>query len=552
MPEAAPDADYRRDARQSSSEQRFARILWCASLILGALSGAVRAGAQLPPTPPPLFNTEDARTLPKGGVQLRVMNVWTLFDQVFDRSADSAHPLHPLGQAFSAESLGVRQFPALAAAQSALRTLTGNPNLLLNLGQQFSTVDTRVVTTPFALSYGVTDRLTIGAMLPIVQTHSTVFVELNPRRLHGATGANVGPNPSSGAATNQALFQALTNASSALNDYVTNCAQSGSCSAASVSQAQSLKATTDSYLAAAQALYGSSSQFAPRGAAQAQIASQLTALQQSINSLLGTAFTFTSAGANADAALAQLQQLATATPGVAFDSIGSPDQTGTGNIEISALFKLIDGFGDTTSGFRLRGTINGLVRLPTGFGPSGALAYEVGTGTGQFSVDGGGMLDIGIGHRLMATLAAEYTAYLTSSSVPRMPNSDYALFPLAAPVEGTWREGNALQLQATPRISLTDHFTFNGAYMLRHQNASQYTSPNVTAPPVMLATTEQNVGVGFSYSAAPRYASRGSPLPIEMTYMHLETIAASGGLVPKYNRDMVEVRIYYRLFRRGR
>ena len=552
MPEAVPDGHYRSDACRSPSAWRLARLLRSASLILACVSGAVRAGAQLPPTPPPLVNTEDARTLPKGGVQLRVLNVWTLFDQVFDRTADSAHPLHPLGQAFSAESLGVRQFPGLVATQNALRTLTGNPNLSLNLGQQFSTVNTRVVTTPISLAYGVTDRLTIAAMLPIVQTHSTVFVELNPRRLNGATGANVGPYPSSAAATNQALLQSLTDASTALNDYITNCSQSGSCSASSVAEAQQLKATTDSYLAAAQVLYGTNSQFAPRGAAQAQIDAQLSALEQSIQALLGTSFTFTAAGANGDAALQQLQQLATANPGVAFDSIGSPDQIGTGNIELSALFKLTDSFADTTSSFRLRATISGLVRLPTGFGPSGGLAYEVGTGTGQTSVDGGGILDVGIGRRLMATLSAEYTAYLTSSSVPRMPNSDYALFPLQEAAAGTWREGNALQLQATPRIRFTDFFTVNGAYMMRHQNASQYTSPNVSGPPVILATTEQNVGLGFSYSAVARYAPGRSPLPIEMTYMHLETIAASGGLVPKYNRDMVEVRIYYRLFRRGR
>ena len=554
MPEAVPDAHNRSDARPSPSASTFPRVLRCASLVLTCFSGAIRAGAQLPPTPPPLVNTEDARTLPKGGVQLRVTNVWTLWDQVFDKTADSANPLHPLGQAFSAESLGVRQFPQLAATENALRTLTGNPNLSLNLGQQFSTVNTRVVTTPISLSYGVTDRLTITGMLPIVQTHSTVFVELNPRRLNGATGANVGPSASggAGAATNQQLIQSLTDASTALNDYIANCAQSGSCPPSSVAEAQSFKATTDSYIAAAQVLYGPNSQFAPRGAAQTQIAAQLTALEQSINTLLGSSFTFTSAGAHADAALQQLQQLATAKPGVALDSLGSPDQIGTGNIEISALFKLVDGFADTTSGFRLRGTISGLVRLPTGFGPSGALAFEVGTGTGQFSADGGGILDVGIGRRFMATLGAQYTAYLTSSSVPRMPNSDYSLFPLGAPVAGTWREGNAIQLQAMPRIRFTDYFTFNGAYMMRHQNASQYTSPNVTAPPVILATTEQNLGLGFSYSAVARYASGRSPLPIEMTYMHLETVTASGGLVPKYNRDMIEVRIYYRLFRRGR
>src|SRR5205085_8809574 len=120
---------------------------------------------------------EDARTLPKGIVLFRALNAWTRINDVYDAAADSAHHLHPLGHAFSVASLGVRQFPALIAAQTALRTLTGDPSLSLNIGQTFSTVDARFVTTPFSLAYGVTDRLTIGVMVPVVQTQSTVFVE---------------------------------------------------------------------------------------------------------------------------------------------------------------------------------------------------------------------------------------------------------------------------------------------------------------------------------------------------------------------------------------
>jgi hypothetical protein len=66
------------------------------------------------------------------------------------------------------------------------------------------------------------------------------------------------------------------------------------------------------------------------------------------------------------------------------------------------------------------------------------------------------------------------------------------------------------------------------------------------------ATTEQRVGLGFGYSTVNRYAVGRSSVPFEVFFTHLETITASGGLTPKYRRDQLELRIYYRLFRPGR
>src|SRR5690349_23016830 len=110
MHEAATEPHRTGDARS-----RW-KALWRASpLIIVALFGAARrSDAQLLPYPVPLSNTEDARTLPKGAFLLRVLNAWTRIDQVYDATADSAHPLHPLGHSFTFDSIGVRQFPALA------------------------------------------------------------------------------------------------------------------------------------------------------------------------------------------------------------------------------------------------------------------------------------------------------------------------------------------------------------------------------------------------------------------------------------------------------
>lgn len=552
MAEAVEDAHEIRDARpRSSSERARLRLLGRASLLLIALCITTRASAQLPPAPLPLSNTEDARTLAKGTVLFRALNAWTRFDEVYDAAADSAHHLHPLGNAFSATQLGVRQFPGLAAAENALRTLTGDPNLSLNLGQAFATANTRTVTTPFTLQYGVTDRLTIGAMVPVVQTHSTMFVELNPSRLNGTTGANVGPRiPTQSIGT---LLVQLSDAGKDLATFITNCTAASGCSDAQRQAATLLLQSVQADSAAVGILYGGASSFSPFGDAQTAVLSQLESLESRVGGITGKTYSFDQpAGAGGPAALLQLQQLATANPGIAFDSLGSPDRIGIGDVEVSARFKLLDGFADTTGGIKFRATLLGVARLGTGRPPTGTVPFEVGTGTGQTSADGGALIDVRLGRRLMATLGAQYTSYFTSSDVARFPNSDYALFPLDVPIAGSWREGDALQLEATPRITLTDYFTFFGAYTLRHQAASKYTSPDVLTLPLFSATTEQRAGLGFGYSTVTRYAQGRSSVPIELSLTHLETITASGGLVPKYSRDQIELRIYYRLRRAGR
>lgn len=556
MAEAVEDTHETRDARRHTSERLRWRLLGRASLLIAAMALATRARAQLPPAPLPLSNTEDARTLPKGTVLFRAMNAWTRFDDVFDAAADSAHPRHPLGDALSADQLGVRQFPALAATESALRTLTGDPNLTLSLGRMFATANTRIVTTPLTLQYGLTDRLTIGAMVPVVQTHSTVFVELNPqrllpRRLGRGFGANVGPS-----LTKQdigGLLGQLGTASTDLQAFIANCTTASGCTDAQRQAAANVLKSVQDDSTAVRVLYGSASNFSPFGTAQAAVVNQLANLASSVANITGNTYSFDApAGANGVAALLQLQQLATDPTAAAFDSLGSPDRIGIGDVEVSARFKLLDGFADTTGGLKLRATLLGVARFGTGRPPTGTVPFEVGTGTGQTSADGGALIDLRLSRRLMATLGAQYTSYFTSSDVARLPNSDYALFPFDVPVAGSWREGDALQLEATPRYSFNDYFTLFGAYTFRHQAASKYTSPDAPTLPLFSATTEQRAGLGFGYSTVSRYARGRSSLPIELSFTHLETLTASGGLVPKYSRDQIELRIYYRLRRPGR
>ena len=528
-------------------------------LVLGALGDA---RAQLPPSPLPLSNTEDARTLPKGTVRLRALNAWTRFDAVFGGLGESTHVARPLGDAFSASALGAAQLPVLVPAQNAVRTLTGDAALTLNVGRLVASADSRIYTTPITLEYGLTDRLTIGAMVPIVQTHSTVFVALNPS---GQASGNVGPNPAlapsnaTAQPANRAVYSALAQAFADLNSALAECASSPSSPICSrQAEATAARDLAAAYRDAVRDLYGIDAQtgspFVPRAELQGLIGQRLASLDATFQSLLGRAYLngAVPSGANGFAALLQFQQLATDPAGIAYDSLGSPDRIGVGDVELSAVYRLIDRFADTvqSGGLRVRAAIRGVLRLGTGQPTTGLVPFEVGTGSGQTSADGAALVDLRFPGRVVLSLAGQYTAFFGSAVLPRALNSEFALFPLDVPRAGQWRAGNTLQIDATPRILIADYFTINGHYTMRRAAAGQFASANQTVAPLFAASTEQRAGVGFAYSTLARYARGRSRVPLELFFSHLETVTARGGLTPKYTREQVELRIYYRL-RRG-
>ncbi|MFI5256781.1 MAG: hypothetical protein ACHQRK_05910, partial [Gemmatimonadales bacterium] len=60
--------------------------------------------------------------------------------------------------------------------------------------------------------------------------------------------------------------------------------------------------------------------------------------------------------------------------------------------------------------------------------------------------------------------------------------------------------------------------------------------------------TAQRVGLGFRYSTTDAYARGTARFPVEITFTHFETITGDAGL-PKSTRDMIQLRLYYRLRR---
>lgn len=543
-------------ARRRSLAQRS---LLVATLALGAIALPRAALAQVPLAPLPVANDEDARTLPRGTVRLRVLNAWTRYDELFAPPGDTGARTRPLGSAFSTPSLGTSQLAVLAPAENALRALTGDATFRLDAGRLTTTADTRVVTTPIVLEYGVSRRLTIGAMVPIVQTRSTVSLELNPQ---GSSGFNVGANPArnnsaSSLAADAAVHAALQRAFADLDAAIRSCATDPSAPiCARQPEAARVRDTSAIFRDAVRDLYGidaaTGSPFAPLGTTQTLIQQRLTAFDARLQSLLGQSYlpAAGTAGATGPAALFQLQQLTREPNGIALDSIGSPERLFIGDVEVSAAFLVADGFRDTVgrSAPRLRALLRGAARFGTGKPADGLVPFDVGTGTGVTSADGGAVVDLLLFPRVLTTVAGRYTAYLGDAPVTRIPGADFALFPLGVPVPGTWRPGDALEVDATPRYLITKALALHGLYSFRRQAASRFTATGAATVPLFEATTQQRAGVGFSYSTLASYARGRNTIPLEITFSHLETLTSSTA-APKYTRDQIELRLYYRLLR---
>jgi len=514
----------------------------------------------------------DATTLPRGVIRFRGLTSWTRYDELFGTAASSPPNL---AAGFATDSLGSRQMLSLGPAENAIRTLTGNSNFRLTAGQLVSAANSRVVTAPLAIEYGVTSRLSIGVVVPLVETRTTLYSQLNPR-----TGfANVGPNPAlispAARAANASLIQSLSAAATALQTRLQQCQATPTGAGCSTLLAQQTAATaliqsSNAFGAALTDFYGTDPATHPgqplvplvTDPAQIAINAKIAGFKQQYLDLLSSDLVIGNlVAAGGPAARAQMQAL---LAGMGYDSLRSTDRASIGDISVGATLQLANSFGDSTTHapLRYRLAVNGTFRIGTGEPAGGNRLFDVGTGYGQPGVEGGVALDLQVTRRLMLSTVGSYTAQIGSVNVERVPNPAKAPFPLASPFPGTYTAGNVMAVTVVPRWRIAGYFGLNGFYSLIRTAADEYTlapinqpsggatDPGASVPPVapfgLTASTAQQVGVGFSYSTVVSPDRAPGRIPFEVSFSHLETIAGSGGPVAKSFRDQIELRVYFR------
>ncbi|HEX4683976.1 MAG TPA: hypothetical protein VH277_14755 [Gemmatimonadaceae bacterium] len=508
----------------------------------------------------------DATVLPRRSFDVQFLSSWTRFDQLLGNGGQ-----RNLGASFNVDSLTGAQIPGIPT-NSLIQSAAGVSNLQVTAGSIRSAADSRIVTAPIILEYGLTRRLTLGVVVPLVETRTTFIAGLNIK----PGTANVGLNPAilNGGdwSHNKSVVDALTSAASALQGQLAGCqaAPSGSgCQALLAQQgaAMALIATTSSFANSLALIYGTGNAnpgttFVPitggniQQAIDKRLVDIVTTYQQSFGTTVST-------GALNGASIPANDVLNAVLLETGYDTLQSPDRSSIGDISIGATYQLSNTFPDSIpdDGFHQRVAVNATGRIGTGEPANRNRLFDNPTGYGQPGLVLGAAGDFAWGRRWEVSALGSYTMQFGSVDVSRVPNTAYAAFPLTEPLGGTYSAGNVLSITVLPRIGLARYFSINGVYSLVHVAADQYLAPASPAEPdasaiesVLLpiaaapfgndAATLQQIGFGFSYSTSQLLRAPGR-IPAEVSFRHFETLSVFGGPAPKAIQDQITLRIFF-------
>ncbi|MBL8960296.1 MAG: hypothetical protein JNJ98_10620 [Gemmatimonadetes bacterium] len=541
---------------------RFPGVRAIAAAVALSLPAALHAQRVLGPA-------TDATVVPRGMLRVTAGPEWARGHERYSagRGRVAKGEVEPFAADFNLDSLGPGQLPALAAVSAGVRSIVGGTSgLPVTLGALETRFDVSVARTPILVEYGVTRRLTIGAMFPLVKTWTEVSLQPNKSR----DGSTVGLNPR-GYTTNQVVVSQLQAAAQALGQLLQSCVGSTApgCTAVNADRARA-QALVQSATAAAtgvESVYGTSaakpgSRFAPADSStlQRSIASRLGALSTDFAAFLGAPpsgtgwITARPVGAT-QFSWGNLQRVLTDTAyGIGADSLISVGMNRLGDVEVGGRFLLFDGLGGipqraTPSGVRLRLAVEGVVRFGTATRDSIHHFADVGTGDGQRDLEGRVMADLLFGRRAWASVSARYTLQQADEIRQRVPGATPDPFPAASRIAVLQRDlGDAVSLEVSPRYVLSDNLGLSATWQLYRKGSDRYTGSAGPELALLESGSEQVLQralVSVTYSTMAQYFQQKARTPMEVSLTVGRSLAGSGMM--KQSVTALTVRVYNQL-----
>lgn len=449
----------------------------------------------------------DARVLPRGMVELRVLGIYSGYDDRFGSGRDPlgtafGRLLQPVADTLSAPELaalrsGLDQFFAATGGAVETSSLTGGSVRALLSG------DTRDVPVTFAA--GLTPRLTVEATLPLLRRETEVraiFLE------NGSIGVN--PN----AERNRTLLAGIGAEFGALGG----------------SPFLPIEGTP-----AAAALRERVRARNPQAADSLALPTRAVSIQELV------------------AADARAQRLTVQErDAIERRSAGTPFQLG--DLELGGRFRLTGtapAWGlpsDSVSVRGFRATAGARVRLPTGRLGNTLYLLQDPAPRGHFGAAGDVAADWFLSRRWWVTGAAD-AQWLLGANITTLAYSAENPFPDTTQTRVVRREpGMRIGASVTPRYRLTQEFSFAAQYRLQTAGADTYTGEGLLSPAASVAAqTAHRLGIGASYTTVGAYAAGRAPFPIEVSLLYARTLAGSGG-TPADTRLELGFRGYYPAF----
>lgn len=440
----------------------------------------------------------------------------------------------PLGAAFAGDSLTEWQ-PALALAQEQVRAATGLAGYVARLGGTLLAIRAEQRITPIGLEYGITNRLSVGATIPVVR------VEVRERFRDKPDGSNLGVlrDP----ALYGTFFTHLNAALTQLNDSIAagayGCPASPLCARAQAlfSQGQALALTLSS---AVNGNPDTTALFLPTATSDA--GRSISAIVSGLGRAL--ADTFSIAAFSRDTFL--LPEVP--VPGSAAAAILDARLSGLGltpfggstsrrlryfpgDAEVAAKYRLF-----SSDAFAAAAAL--VVRLPTGHQDSPNDPFDVSTGDHQTDVEGRVTAELTLLRRLWLNLSVRGARQLVGQRERRIGPVDQLFLPATTLARLRWDPGDYVGVDVAPLYRFSRLFaagvTFG--YFAQQQDHYAFLSPQDSMDvagrvggPVDPAVLETGTGIHLTRVGV---AATFSGPRLEGGFSVERTISGAGGPVP--------------------
>lgn len=525
-------------------------------LLLALLGGPLPSPAQ----------ESDSPLVPRGRLRIEVAPRFMAWDSRFGLRMEDGREVEeeePLGFDLTSPAVGTDLFPEAAPLEGVIRSALDDPDYRLRLGALRTSISKDRLRIPIRADVGITDWLTVGAMVPMVKSRADAAISLV-----ADSTVNVGLSPLATDPTAVdaflADFQGALVAWEQRTDEI--CTSDGETSPTCQDARDFLAEATNFHSATAGGYL-----------------------------LLG--FLPLSGSAGGDALLARLEELASGFTSRGVDGAPSTmplaseplDRAGfqslvtgfgidahhgletwrgiwePGDAELSAAVRLLRGVvRDSVSAparLRYQVGVGALLRLPTGRPDSASNFVDLGSGDGQTDVELRGFGQLVLGSWAGVAGDVRYGMQREGRRVRRASAPSHVLVPATRELELTWTPGAYLDAEIVPRFYLTPELSVGLRYRYYSKDADVYevvTGPTIDPDPEIVAAVDlleleteetlQEAGLGIVYSTLDAWREGRTRVPFEAQAVYRRPISGSGGMTPKATRIQVGLRLFWQIW----
>ncbi len=496
----------------------------------------------------------DQTMVPRGRLRLQAHPTFRYWDSRFGIGSDGSRGVESLGDDLT-DPTSLSFFPGMPTLTQSVRDLTGLGAYDPILGTTTGRVSQESITIDFGGDIGVFDWLTIGVVVPWVQTRTTIDVLFQPDTINGNLGINPVINDRAGV---EAFLASTLAANAAATTYATTMCASGP--SAGCTTAQGLADRAGSLDAALQAAYGASPFFPMTGTAEGD-ALALAASTLSADLTAAGLTGFSSMVLATDYLASAGFPLLPAATGAGIDAAALGNRKSlwaTGDIEVSARIKLLDNLTPSVGerapslGYRVMGRF--LARLPTGIPEAPDVLLDTGTGDGQTDFEGGLAVRLEIGTRLGLSASGFYGRQGSTRLTKRVAVPELAMPLASTSAEVVWTPGRYHGLHLAPAFHVNSVLTLAGEYRFfrKRRDSFALVSQDPTLDPTVLEIESgmkvHEIGGGLRYDTVEPWLKGEASSPMEIHLRLLHTISGAGGQTPKSTRVEAGIRLFRRFW----